>query len=220
MTRAFRYQPGIIIATALLAVSLVSTANAQKYDFIFNLKNALEPHAEKYVVESRNVKIFHEPFHPLNSYWGAEKNDLPGVLTFRFPLEKPLASGRIMANLATANFENSKTLGKGKGELSLWCSRDGKSWQLLTEMKPPRVMAFDGIDFHEKLPRELVGSREIWLQVRFLASGMVKKTYSVAQFCRDNCSDPKGTTFDIRVRYMKTDTEFVTRFKNKSDVRP
>lgn len=220
LTRAIPYQLGTLLTTVALVVSPIRTASAQKYDFIFNLKNALEPHAEKYVVEKQNVKIFQEPFHPLNSYWGPEKNDLPGVLTFRFPLEKPLASGRIIANLAAANFENSQMLGKGKGELSVWYSRDGKTWQLLSEMKPPADVAFDGKEIHEKLPKELIGTTEIWLQVRFLAVGMVKKTYSVAQFCRDNCGDPNGTIFDIRGRYVKSKTDFMVDLKENSKIRP
>ena len=184
----------------LLIVSVPQNAFAQSYDFVFNLKSVLERHAHNYLVERENVIIFHEPFFPQNSYWGAAENDQPGKLTFRFPLKRPMSSGRILMNIAVANFENAKALGKGKGEVSIWYSRTGTDWALLSEMKPPRAMAFEGTHISMKLPDELKGATEIWLQVRFQATGMHKKNYSVAQFCRDNCADPNGTTFDLRVK--------------------
>jgi hypothetical protein len=166
------------------------------------------------------VIIFHEPFWPQNSYWGAAVNDQPGRLTFRFPLKKPMATGRFFANIAVANFENSQALGKGKGEVSIWYSRTGLEWTLLTEMKPPRLLAFDGTPISMKLPDDLKGTREIWIQVRFQATGMGKKTYSVAQFCRDNCSDPNGTIFDLRVKYAKSESEFYAEVVNQKPTDP
>lgn len=187
------------------------TVVAQEYDFIFSLKNALDPQAEKYVIEKTNIKIFHEPFYPQNSYWGVEKNDIPARLTFRFPLERPMLSGRMYAGFDAANFANSKELGSGKGSVSLWCSKNGIDWILLKDLPAPTSRAFDGDFFNNRLPKELTGSTEIWLQVRMEATGMRKPTYSVAQFCRDNRGDPNGKSFDIRVRYKKPKPDFVSK---------
>lgn len=203
------------ILTLGLLVSGPGQVTAQSYDFIFNVKNVLEPQANQYLADRQNVIVFHEPFFPQNSYWGAAENDKPGMLTFRFPLKKPMASGRMIANMAVANFENSQALGKGKGEVSIWYSRTGTDWALLSEMKPPRAMAFDGTHISMKLPEKLKGTTEIWLQVRFQATGMHKKTYSVAQFCRDNCTDPNGTTFDLRVKYAKSEAEQVAEAQKR-----
>jgi hypothetical protein len=186
-------------------------ANAQQYDFIFNLVNVLDPKAEKYIIEKTNTKIFHEPFFPQNSYWGVEKNDIPAQLTFRFPLERPMLSGRINASLSAANFANSKQLGSGKGSISLWCSKNGTDWILLKDLPPPANLAFDGMTYSNHLPKELAGTTSLWLQVRMEATGMRKPTYSVAQFCRDNRGDPKGTAFDIRVKYMKQKPDIVSK---------
>jgi len=213
---------GILKRTLGLVLFFAGTQNinAQSYDFIFNLKNVLEPHAQHYLVERQNVIIFHEPFFPQNSYWGAAENDKPGKLTFRFPLKKPMASGRMIANIAVANFENAQALGKGKGEVSIWYSRTGRDWKLLSEMKPPPALAFDGITVSKPLPNDLKGTTEIWLQVRFQATGMHKKTYSVAQFCRDNCADPNGTIFDVRVKYARSASELVAESVKRTKPQP
>jgi hypothetical protein len=122
-----------------------------------------------------------------------------------------MLSGRINASLSAANFANSKQLGSGKGSISLWCSKNGTDWILLKDLPPPANLAFDGMTYSNHLPKELAGTTSLWLQVRMEATGMRKPTYSVAQFCRDNRGDPKGTAFDIRVKYMKQKPDIVSK---------
>lgn len=185
---------------AFLALSVfigLRSGVAQQNNFEFHLKNAKDPSAERYIVERLNVKVFVEDFKPGNSYWGIIENEKPGKLTFRFPLSGPLKRCKLLANIHAANFQNSRTLGKGIGSVSLWASRDGQEWILLDEMLAPQKTSFDGKYFSNYLPRELQGTKEVWIQVRFTATGMIDTSYSVAQFCRDIVNDPNGRVFSL-----------------------
>lgn len=197
-------------SVTILAIACFSFCNAfvlncrlhaQQNGFQYALKSVLEPDAEKYVVSKTNIRTFHERFKPHHSYWAAAVNDIPASMTFRFSLEKPLISARLYTNIIVANFNNNKSYGTGTGRGSLWCSRDGKNWLLLIDAVPPEVVAVKGYDYYKNLPSELRGSKEIWLQIRLLATGMKDSTYSSAQFARKDYSDPKSTVFELRVKY-------------------
>ena len=177
---------------------------AQATGFQFVLKSVLDSHAEQYVIDKTNMRTFHEIFKPYLSYWAAAANDIPAQLTFRFPLDKPMKSGRLYTDVLVANFENNPKLGFGRGEGSLWCSRDGKIWIQLLEAKSPNGRALSLVTFNHSLPNELIGTREIWLQVRLRATGMKDGTYSVAQFARKRVDDPHSHVFDLRVKYEPT----------------
>jgi hypothetical protein len=200
-----------LITFLILMLSFgISSSFAQQDDFEFRVKNVKDPSAERYLVEKLNVKVFLEDFEPGNSYWGIVENDKPGRLTFRFPLPGPMNRCKLGVNLWSANFRNTKILGKGVGSVSLWASRDGQEWILLKELLPPSKSSFDGVFFINYLPKELQGTEEIWLQTRFTATEMTDPSYSVAQFCRDNLADPNNYVFSLRANCQKP--------KNKMDI--
>lgn len=185
----------------LMLFHFVSNVMAQSVGFQFSLKSVFDENAEQYIVEKTNIRRFHEIFGPNQSYWAAAANDIPARLTFRFPLEAPMKSGRLNTDLLTADFEKNKKLGHGRGTASLWCSRDGKSWIRLLEAGQETGKALSLVTYNEALPKELESTEEIWIQVRLFATGMKDGTYSVAQFARKRVDDPHSRVFDLRVRY-------------------
>lgn len=195
---------GLFMAILILQVC-TSISCAQDTGFQFSLRSVFDKNAEQYLVEKVNIRTFHEIFKPHQSYWAAAANDTPALMTFRFPLEKPMKSGRLYTDILAVNFENDPKLGFGRGEGSLWCSSDGKRWIRLLEAKEPTSTALSLVTYSDLLPPELVGAREIWIQVRLLASGMKDGTYSVAQFARKRVDDPHSNVFDLRIKYDLTE---------------
>lgn len=192
-----KIQPFLFMICLLMKMPAASPAA----DFDFTLQSVHEKRAEQYVVEKENIRAFTEPFKPFVSYWGVVENDKPGQMTFRIPLEKPLRSAQLHAEIVCANFENNKSIGSGTGSGSLWCSRDGKNWLQLIKATPPVKTSLDVFTFHGNLPAELKGTTEIWLQVRLQATGMKDFTYSVAQIGRKRTEDPNSRVFGLRVKY-------------------
>jgi len=190
-----------LLLNILTLFLLVPSVMAESSGFQFSLKSVFEENAEKYIVEKSNIRRFHEIFGPHQSYWAAAANDIPARLTFRFPLERPLKSGRLYTDLLTADFEKNRKLGFGKGSGSLWCSRDGQSWIRLLDTREETGKALTLVTYNDPLPKELSGTQEVWIQVRLFATGMRDGTYSVAQFARKRVDDPHSRVFDLRVKY-------------------
>ena len=200
----------VMISASVTLMILMNAAIAAGADFV--IKSVLENQAEKYLVEKLNIRTFSERFKPFTSYWAARENDIPARMTFSFQLEKPLKSAQLHTNLISVNSNNNKNYGSGVGKGSLWCSRDGKNWQQLLDAPPPEKTFLQGYDFHNNLPAELTGSKDIWIQVRLFATGMKDSTYSVAQFSRSNKDDPNSNVFLLRVRYdEKADDRLATQ---------
>lgn len=183
----------------LCLVLFLFAPGAMAEDFV--IKSVLEKHAENYLVEKENIRTFSERFKPFANYWAAGQNDRPARMTFRFPLEKPLKSAQLHANMIMVNSNNNKAYGSGVGHGSLWCSRDGKNWHLLLDAPSPDKTFLKGYDFHHNLPADLKGTKQVWVQVRLFATGMKDSTYSVAQFARNNMDDPNSNVFLLRVKH-------------------
>lgn len=106
-------------------------------------------------------------------------NDLDGKLTYRFSRTSPVLAGSALVNLASFNLHG------GRGSSSVWASKDGQSWTLLLDNPVPA-----GVDsyrtFDAPLPTEVLGGRDVWLQVRLSTSGTPLDSYSTAQFSRSS----------------------------------
>lgn len=182
--------------------SIAIPLQAQSIDFRFALKSVFENDAEKYVVEKVNIRKFNENFKPFVSYWGVNENDIPAIMTFRFPLEKPMRSGRLFVPMISTNFNNDKSLGKGMGSGSVWCSRNRKDWILLKKAEIPKDKSVVETNFNGRLPKEMVGTQELWIQFRLQATGMQDSTYSTAQFARSMSDDPNAFVFNLLINYI------------------
>jgi hypothetical protein len=205
MPRTLTQTKNLIAFIVLLLISMGSASQAQPIDFRFALKSVLEADSEKYVVEKVNIRKFNERFKPFVSYWGVRENEIPAIMTFRFPLEKPLKSARLYVPMISTNFNNDKNLGKGMGSGSVWCSRNGKDWVLLKKAEIPIDKTVQEVNFNGKLPKEMVGAKELWLQFRLNATGMKDSTYSTAQFARTPADDPNSFVFNLLVSYIDSE---------------
>ena len=193
---------GIILMFAGIVVPPSFVFGNDPSGFHYRIKNALEEDAEKFLVEKINFKTFHERFKPYCIYWGVIENDKPAVLTFHFPLEKPMKSGSINTNIVTCDFGDNNKFGQGKSQGSLWLSTDGKNWvKQFDSGLIPKGVYVHGESISLKIPPEFKGSQAIWVQLRMTASGMNDATYSTGQFGRNTPGDPNGSVFDLRVRY-------------------
>lgn len=213
-----KFRSVMLMATASLLFFNAFISNpslfAQPEGFQYKLHSVLDADAEKYIVSKTNIRTFHERFKPHHSYWAAATNGIPATLTFRFPLENQIKSAQFYTNMIVTNFNNDMSIGKGIGHGSLWCSRDGKTWLLLIDAVPPDTRAIKTYDYHTFLPAEIFGSKELWIQVRLLASDMKDSTYSVAQFARKDYSDPNSAVFELRVKYASPARDQVSRKTN------
>lgn len=205
MPRTLTKTKNLIAIVVLLLIFMGIPLQAQSIDFRFALKSVLEADSEKYVVEKVNIRKFNERFKPFVSYWGVRENDIPAIMTFRFPLEKPLRSARLYVPILSTNFNNDKNLGKGMGSGSVWCSRNGKEWVLLKKAEIPIDRTVQEVNYNGKLPKEMVGAKELWLQFRLNATGMKDSTYSTAQFARTSADDPNSFVFNLLVSYIESE---------------
>jgi hypothetical protein len=177
-----------LLLFSLLHCTLLHAQPNQKpkpNDFIFELTHINQPDADIYVISQDNVKKFSEWQNPPVTYWGPSKNGVDGSLTYKFPLNQPTEKIHLVANLASFNFAFGR--GSGTGQSSLWASKDGKNWTLLLDNPvPDRVDSYKTFD--SDLPKELLGSNEIWIQIRLRTEGAPMGSYATAQFARSSAN--------------------------------
>jgi nucleoredoxin len=177
-----------LLLLSLLHCTLLHAQPNQKpkpNDFIFELTHINQPDADIYVISQDNVKKFSEWQNPPVTYWGPSKNGVDGSLTYKFPLNQPTEKIHLVANLASFNFAFGR--GSGTGQSSLWASKDGKNWTMLLDNPVPnRVDSYKTFD--SDLPKELLGSNEIWIQIRLRTEGAPMGSYATAQFARSSAN--------------------------------
>ncbi len=157
------------------------------------------PNARDYVVSSSNAVVASEGSV---NYWrpmvGGEEfgETTPGVITFHFPFDSPIVSGRLLMYLATFHF----SLQPGT-QLHLWIT-DGVDWQLLAELEPPDFGAGQGGGWNGDLPSMFIGATDIWLQARLYSYGPSAAAGGIycntAQMSRWD-SNGTGNTFELEV---------------------
>ena len=190
-----------ILLIALIPVQAQPSPVPRSDDFRFSFKNVFEQGAEKYLIEMVNMKRFREEFYPHAKYYGVDKDGIEARLTYRFPLEKPIAKARIRANLMTCNFENNKRQGSGQSSGSIWCSTNGKDWVQLLDCPVPKTGVLVENPLNRFLPDSFRGQMTIWIQIRMNSRDRTDTGYCVAQFCRldEVPKDFNAPVFDLRV---------------------
>lgn len=140
-----------------------------------------------FVVEARNVRIYHEwQDHPI-SYVGPALNDVEGRIVYRFDVDRPIAAARLLATIFGSDGTVRQTeVGRGAGAVEV--SRDGERWISLCDSLEPLHWGEDhAID--ESLPDDVLGGTSLWVRVRLLTTGSLKDRYTTAQFGRDFFDD-------------------------------
>lgn len=146
--------------------------------------SVLEAEADRYLVEANGMTKWNDPREvPRVSYWGPSGNDVEGTLVYRFRF--PGRTARITITTSSQCWDFIKHPGGfGRGVSAVEASRDGSTWVVLRDnITHPNWGASWELD--TPLPQSLLGTRELWLRLRFLTENVeLDRGYTVAQFAR------------------------------------
>ena len=146
--------------------------------------SVLDVDADRYLVEAHGMEKWNDPREePRLSYWGPSANDVEGTLVYRFPFPGPTAQILITTESQCWDFMKHPG-GFGRGVSAVEASRDGAIWVVLRDNITHRNWGASW-ELDESLPTSLLGTRELWLRLRFLAENAERdRGYTVAQFAR------------------------------------
>ena len=169
--------------TAVILSSPIPPGSQKIFDYGY--KSVGETNSGAYIINQQNVRKYSEWQNPPVSYWGPATNNLPSVMTMRYPFPKTSTGVYLHAELAAFNFNYGG--GQGYGSNSLWASKDGVNWTPLTNNPTPsRVDSY--VNYDGMIPSSLTGSANLYLQVRSLVVGAPNSSYTDAQFSRSTSS--------------------------------
>jgi len=198
-------------ATPVTRTVIVAPAGEYTWDFVYELRHVGEAAADTYLHSSVNARKYSEWQSPPVTYWGPTQNGAEGRVTFRFPLGGDAQRVSVHAELASFNFDWGRRngwFGWGTGSSSLWASKDGQSWVLVKDNPAPPERVDSYVAFDGDLPVSLLGSNEIWLQVRMLVEGALNSSYTTAQFARSTAAEVQPV-LALRAKYSRTETDIV-----------
>lgn len=152
--------------------------------FRYSFTSVLDEKADRYLVDADNVVKWNDPREELRvNYWGPEKNDVEGVLVYRFRFPGRAARIALQAEVGCWDFQKHHT-GFGRGASAVEVSRDGIAWTTLSDDIRARRWGAN-CTLSGDLPPDVLGSDELWLRVRLLTQYAEPRAgYTVAQFCR------------------------------------
>jgi uncharacterized delta-60 repeat protein len=173
-------------------VSVVSSS-PDSWDFRYESRHVNDATADSYLHSAINSRKYSEWQSPPVTYWGPNSTG-ESTLTFRFPFAAPARQISLRAGIASFNF------GSGTGSSSLYGSTDGQSWVLLKNNPAPTGRLDSYVNFEGDLPTQLLGARQLWLQVRMRVQGSINPSYALAQFSRSAASAAQPV-FAVYARY-------------------
>lgn len=152
--------------------------------FRYSFASVLDDEADRYLVRADNVITWNDPREDLKvNYWGPEKNDVEGVLVYRFRFPGRAARIALRATTDCWDFQKHHT-GLGRGASAVEVSRDGIAWTTLSDDIRARRWGAN-CTISGDLPPDVLGTDELWLRVRLLTEDAEPRAgYTVAQFCR------------------------------------
>lgn len=167
----------------------VASRTAQENDdriFSFGFKHINEKGADKYLVSKLRMKKYTEWQSPPITYWGPSANDKKSNLVYKFDFGSPAKSIHLKVDTSSWDFNNEPG-GVGRGATAIEVSLDGRKWIALQNSLEPRKWGEDCV-YNDLLPAELLGSRILWLRIRFFTEGSPAGSYTVAQFGRSTAA--------------------------------
>ena len=152
--------------------------------FRYSFTSVLAEEADRYLVSADNVVKWNDPREELRvNYWGPDKNDVEGVLVYRFRFPGRTARISLCAETGCWDFQKHHT-GFGRGVSAVEASRDGVTWTTLQDDIRDRRWGVN-CKLAGDLPPGLLGAEELWLRIRLLTEhAQPRASYTVAQFCR------------------------------------
>ena len=164
------------------------------------------------VVGGENVQPFTEWQRPPVTYWAPVTNGVVAKLTYRFDFPKPTREVYLQAQCEAWDFEMEPGSDeKVKGAFAMVASVDGTNWVDLFNRLEPEPMwgglssETHSIDYQSRLPAELTGARQLWVQVRMLCEGVpVDPGFYPVQHSRiedSSANSAANEEFIVRARY-------------------
>ena len=187
-------------------------ADAGQWDFEYAYTHAHATNALEHVVGRENEQQFTEWQRPPITYWAPVSNGVLAKLTYRFDFPKPTREVYLQIQCEAWNFENEPGSDhKAKGAFAIVGSVDGTNWvNLISRLEPEPTWGGlssteHSIDYQKRLPAELTGARQLWVQVRMLCEGVPEDpSFYPVQHSRIEDSSAKSSgreEFIVRARY-------------------
>jgi hypothetical protein len=172
--------------------------------FRYSFTSVLEEEADRYLVSADNVVKWNDPREDLRvNYWGPDKNDVEGVLVYRFRFPGRTARVALSSETGCWDFQKHHT-GFGRGVSAVEASRDGINWTTLQDDIRDRRWGVN-CKLAGDLPADLLGAEELWLKIRLLTEYAEPRAgYTVAQFCRSVPAEGR-TVFSIEADCVPAD---------------
>ena len=177
--------------TSLAPTTTPNTKNEiQTINFYHGFKHLEETGADQYLIEQTGTKQYSEWQSPPLTYFGPSTNNQLSTLTYKYSFEGAVQSAKVRISLSVWNFNAPGAYGSGSGQASAWASKDGTNWENILDLPTPSTFSA-GKTFEEYLPTSVLGSNELYLQIRMEVSGAPNTSYTTAQFGRSDANANK-----------------------------
>ena len=180
---------GDVVTPDVAEVAYLSNPNSTK-NFYHGFKHLDQTGADKYLIEQSGIKKYSEWQNPPLTYFGPSANNKPSTLTYKYSFEGAVQSAKARISLSVWNFNAPGAYGSGSGQASAWASKDGTNWERILDLPTPSTFSA-GKTFEEYLPTRVLGSNDLYLQIRMEVSGAPNTSYTTAQFGRSDANANK-----------------------------
>lgn len=178
--------PDVLRMAAWAKITTITPPALKNASLLFrhSFSSVRDEEADRFLVEASGMQKWNYPQKdPELTYWGPTENGVEGRLVYRFGFPGRTARVRLDAESPCWDFEKHPG-GFGCGVSAIEASRDGVTWVSIRDNIAHRNWGATWV-VHESLPRELLGTSELWLRLRFLTSNVREDSgYTVAQFAR------------------------------------
>ena len=160
------------VASSKVDFEANSSTNTTQANFYHGFKHINDAGADDYLFLNSNATKRVESANV--SYWCSATAGTPASLTYKFTFPGPSSS--IFAKVPTSSYN----FGANSGSASVWGSTDNSTWTLLLDNPTPQSVD-SYLTYSENLPASLLGTQDLYLQIRFQTTGSMN---ILAQFAR------------------------------------
>jgi hypothetical protein len=183
-----------------------------RHSFKHSFSHLNQKGANDYLIEQSGIKKYSEWQNPPITYYGPSANNKEAKLTYMYSFKGTVKEAKLKLRLWAWNWGRN-TFGEG----SAWVSKDGKDWIKILSRDNPISGGKTSL-FHESLPNEVLGSNELFLQIRLNVYNSSVGSYTNSQFGRAD-SNSKEEIFSIDVEYATIECKDISIPDPKPDGR-
>ena len=156
----------------------MSAMSEVRHSFKHSFSHLNQQGADDHLITQSGIKKYSEWQNPPITYYGPSENNQEGKLTYKYSFEGTVKKAAIKLRLSAWNWGKS-TFGEG----SAWVSKDGANWVKILNRENP-ISGGKTSTFNELLPNEVLGSNELFLQIRLKVYNSSVVSYTNSQFGR------------------------------------